>query len=319
MLLPVLLDFHLADGVVRSGPDGAWQVSERPELITDARRRPAGQGDGGLRASVRRQPGHPRLGRHERAGKRRRRRHPRHFGELQTFIYELTEAVHRAGNLATVGHRNAVDPLIYFRGRVASDLGQAHYYPGRHPPQSHPLRHPARQGLRPTARRLGRAAGPPRSHRRPARRRPARRPPPLSLLELARPPGSSATATPSNPTPPRSARPWPTWVADGVGCFGSAPVESDGDRALPRNARAGAGWDRRCWGRSRRNRGRWNWRGRNRRRGNRRRRRRRRGKHYRRRRWNRRRRRGGSRRGSLGRRRGRKNHRRSRRRDTPRG
>ena len=27
------------------------------------------------------------------------------------------------------GHRNAGDPAAFFRGRVATDLGQAHYYP----------------------------------------------------------------------------------------------------------------------------------------------------------------------------------------------
>ena len=41
----------------------------------------------------------------------------------------MVEAIHRAGELATVGHRSTEDASRFARGRVASDLGQAHFYP----------------------------------------------------------------------------------------------------------------------------------------------------------------------------------------------
>jgi hypothetical protein len=130
VLIPVLLDFHMADRVVRTGPDGAWPVSERPDVITDPRRRAklvkamedfVGDFAGNaaiLAWDVMNEP--------ENAAAVVT---PEHFADLQTFIYELVEAVHRAGDVATVGHRSAGDPALYFRGRVATDLGQAHYYP----------------------------------------------------------------------------------------------------------------------------------------------------------------------------------------------
>jgi hypothetical protein len=126
----VLFDFHMADGVVRTGPDGAWPVSERPDVITDPRRRAklvkameefvsAFAGNTAILAwDVMNEP--------ENAVAVVT---PQHFADLQTFIHELVEAVHRAGEVATVGHRNATDPALYFRGRAAVDLGQAHYYP----------------------------------------------------------------------------------------------------------------------------------------------------------------------------------------------
>jgi hypothetical protein len=130
VLIPVLLDFHLADGVVRTGPDGVWEVSERPDLVTDARKR--GKLVKAVEDFVRRFAGHERvlvwdvMNEPENAAGVVT---PAHFADVQSLIYELVEAVHRAGDLATVGHRNAVDPARFFRGRVASDLGQAHYYP----------------------------------------------------------------------------------------------------------------------------------------------------------------------------------------------
>ena len=130
MLIPVLLDFHLADGVVRSGPDGAWEVSERPDLVTDARKR--GKLVKAMEDFVRAHADHDQIlvwdvmNEPENAAGVVT---PAHFSDVQSLMYELVEAVHRAGDLATVGHRNAVDPAAFFRGRVASDLGQVHYYP----------------------------------------------------------------------------------------------------------------------------------------------------------------------------------------------
>jgi hypothetical protein len=54
---------------------------------------------------------------------------PEHFADLQALVRDLVDAVHRAGGLATVGHRNAYEPHRFWRGRVADDLGQVHYYP----------------------------------------------------------------------------------------------------------------------------------------------------------------------------------------------
>jgi hypothetical protein len=52
-----------------------------------------------------------------------------HFADLQLFLRELVDAVHRAGGFASIGHRNADDPQRFMRGRTAVDLPQAHYYP----------------------------------------------------------------------------------------------------------------------------------------------------------------------------------------------
>jgi hypothetical protein len=130
VLIPVLLDFHLADGVVRSGPNGAWQVNDRPDLVTDPRKR--AKLVAALEAFVRPFAGDPSIlawdvmNEPENAAAVAT---PAHYADLQTLMRELVDAVHRAGDLATIGHRNAVDPARFFRGRAATDLGQAHYYP----------------------------------------------------------------------------------------------------------------------------------------------------------------------------------------------
>jgi hypothetical protein len=130
LLVPVLVDFTMADGVSRAGPDGAWEVGERPELIADPAKRarlvalledfvrPFARHEAILAWDVMNEPENAAgiVG-------------PRHFAELQAFVRELVDAVHRAGGVATVGHRNALDAARFFRDRVASDLGQAHYYP----------------------------------------------------------------------------------------------------------------------------------------------------------------------------------------------
>lgn len=130
LLVPVLVDFTMADGVGRAGPDGAWEVGERPDLIADPAKRarlvalleefvkPFARDEAILAWDVMNEPENAAgiVG-------------PRHFADLQALVRDLVDAVHRAGGVATVGHRNALDAGRFFRDRVASDLGQAHYYP----------------------------------------------------------------------------------------------------------------------------------------------------------------------------------------------
>ncbi len=52
-----------------------------------------------------------------------------HFRAFQLFLKEGVDAIHRAGELATIGHRNIVEPARFARGRIATDFGQAHHYP----------------------------------------------------------------------------------------------------------------------------------------------------------------------------------------------
>jgi hypothetical protein len=130
VLIPVLLDFVMADGVSRTGPDGSWKVGERPELITDAGKR--AKLVRALEPFVKAHAGHPAIlawdvmNEPENAAAVAT---PASFADLQALVRELVDAVHRAGDLATVGHRNLPDPRDFFRGRVADDLGQVHYYP----------------------------------------------------------------------------------------------------------------------------------------------------------------------------------------------
>jgi hypothetical protein len=129
-LIPVLLDFHIADGVARSGPDGAWPVAEHVALITDpAQRRKLVAAIGDL---VRPFAAHPAVLAWDvmnEPGNAAAVVTPEHFRDLQALVAELVEAVHQAGGLATVGHRNVPDPRRFWRGRAAIDLGQVHYYP----------------------------------------------------------------------------------------------------------------------------------------------------------------------------------------------
>jgi hypothetical protein len=130
VLIPVLLDFGLADGVSQTGPDGAWQVPDRPDLIVDARKR--GKLVAALEDFVKSFARDPAvlawdvMNEPENAAAVVT---PAYFADIQSLVKELVDAVHRQGDLATVGHHDVPDPQKYFRGRVASDLGQAHYYP----------------------------------------------------------------------------------------------------------------------------------------------------------------------------------------------
>jgi hypothetical protein len=130
VLIPVLLDFGLADGVSRTGPDGAWLVPDRPDLITDPHKR--GKLVAAIEDFVRSFSGHPALLAWDVMNEPENAVAvvtPAAFADLQALVRELVDAVHRQGELATVGHHDVPDPQRFFRGRVASDLGQAHYYP----------------------------------------------------------------------------------------------------------------------------------------------------------------------------------------------
>jgi hypothetical protein len=130
VLLPVLLDFLLADGVARSGPDGRWMVGEHPELVAD----PGGRARlaAAMESFVRPFAGHPAILAWDvmnEPGNAAGVVTPRHFGDLQALVRDLVDAVHRAGDLATAGHRNTSDPERFWRDRAAVDLGEVHYYP----------------------------------------------------------------------------------------------------------------------------------------------------------------------------------------------
>jgi hypothetical protein len=130
VLVPVLLDFGMADGVAASGPDGAWKVPERPDLITDAGKR--AKLVAVLEGFVKDFVDHPGLLAWDVMNEPENAAAvvtAAHFADVQALLRELVDAVHRQGELATVGHHNVIDPQRFFHGRVASDLGQVHYYP----------------------------------------------------------------------------------------------------------------------------------------------------------------------------------------------
>jgi hypothetical protein len=130
VLIPVLLDFGLADGIARSGPDGAWPVAEHLELVTDPGRRASLVA--ALESFLRPFADHPAVLAWDvmnEPGNAAAAATPEHFADLQALMRDLVDAVHRAGGMATVGHRNVPEARRFWRGRVASDLGQVHYYP----------------------------------------------------------------------------------------------------------------------------------------------------------------------------------------------
>lgn len=130
VLIPVLLDFGLADGVAATGPDFSWHVGERPDLITDARKR--GKLVAALEAFIKPFADHPGLLAWDVMNEPENAVAvvtPGSFADLQALLAELVDAVHRTGAMATIGHHNVIDPTEFFRGRVATDLGQVHYYP----------------------------------------------------------------------------------------------------------------------------------------------------------------------------------------------
>ena len=130
VLIPVLLDFGLADGVSQTGPDGAWQVNDRPDLIIDPDKR--AKLVAALEDFVKSFAGHPAILAWDVMNEPENAVavvNPGYFADLQALVRDLVDAVHRQGDLATVGHHDAPDPQQFFRGRIASDLGQAHHYP----------------------------------------------------------------------------------------------------------------------------------------------------------------------------------------------
>ena len=130
VLIPVLLDFGMADGLSRLGPDGAWEVGERPELITDSAKR--ARLVELLVGFVRHFKDHPAILAWDvmnEPGNAAAVVNPRDFGHLQALLRETTLGIQAAGEMATVGYRNIPDTQRFFRGRVPTDLGQVHYYP----------------------------------------------------------------------------------------------------------------------------------------------------------------------------------------------
>jgi hypothetical protein len=130
VLLPSLLDFTMADGRANSGPDGKWVGGEHLDLVTDPARRAklaALLGD-----FVRAFAGHPAVLAWEVMNEPENAAAAvtlEHFADLQRLQVAVTDAIHAAGELATVGHRSTEEAARFARGRVASDLGQAHHYP----------------------------------------------------------------------------------------------------------------------------------------------------------------------------------------------
>jgi len=130
LLVPMWLDFLIADGVTHQGPNGAWRVGEHPELVVDPAKR--ARLLGAFEAYTRALAGHPSVLAWEVMNEPENALAvvtPEHFADLQAFLRDGVDAIHRAGELATVGHRNPLDAARFARGRIASDLGQAHFYP----------------------------------------------------------------------------------------------------------------------------------------------------------------------------------------------
>jgi hypothetical protein len=130
VLIPALLDFTMADGRARSGPSGRWAAGEHVDLITDpARRARLASLLGDL---VRGFAGHPAVLAWEVMNEPENAAAVvtlEHFADLQRLQVAVVDAIHAAGELVTVGHRGLEDAARFARGRIASDLGQAHHYP----------------------------------------------------------------------------------------------------------------------------------------------------------------------------------------------
>lgn len=131
LLIPVFFDFLMADGSAVTPPAGRpWATGERVDLITDPLKRSALMTV--MEGLVRAYAGHPNIlvwdvmNEPENAAAVVNQRH---FADLQRFLREGVDAIHRAGELATVGHRNLHEVPRFMRGRLATDFGQAHYYP----------------------------------------------------------------------------------------------------------------------------------------------------------------------------------------------
>jgi hypothetical protein len=130
VLVPALLDFTMADGRARSGPSGKWAAGEHLDLITDPAKR--ARLASLLSDFVRPFAGHPAVLAWEVMNEPENAAAAvtlEHFADLQRLQVAVVNAIHEAGELATVGHRNSEDAARFARGRVASDLGQAHFYP----------------------------------------------------------------------------------------------------------------------------------------------------------------------------------------------
>jgi hypothetical protein len=130
VLIPSLLDFTMADGRARGGPAGKWSTGERLDLVTDAGKR--ARLAALLRDFVRAFAGHPAVLAWEVMNEPENAAAAvtaEHFVDLQRLQAAIVDAIHHAGELATIGHRDTDDAARFARGRFATDLGQAHHYP----------------------------------------------------------------------------------------------------------------------------------------------------------------------------------------------
>ncbi len=129
VLLPVLLDFTLADGRGREGPDGRWKVGERVDLVLSARKRRALWNV--LAHFVRRFAGHRRILAWDLVNEPMNAAavvRPGRLGAWMRFLRQGAERLARTGAVLTVGHRDPLAAHRYGR-RLPVHLGQAHFYP----------------------------------------------------------------------------------------------------------------------------------------------------------------------------------------------
>ncbi len=129
VLLPVLLDFTLADGRHREGPEGRWRVGERPDLVLSTRKRrwlwramarfvaPFARHPAILAWDLVNEPMHA-------AAVVR----PGRLTSWLRFLREGAERLAATGAPLTIGYR---DPMVsrWLLGRLPIHLGQAHFYP----------------------------------------------------------------------------------------------------------------------------------------------------------------------------------------------
>ncbi len=129
VLLPVLLDFTLADGRSREGPDGRWKVGERVDLVLSARKRRALWNV--LASFVRRFAGHRHILAWDLVNEPMNAAavvRPGRLGAWVRFLRQGAERIGRTGAVLTVGHR---DPMTAgrFGPLLPVHLAQAHFYP----------------------------------------------------------------------------------------------------------------------------------------------------------------------------------------------
>lgn len=133
VLLPVLLDYLVADGVSKTGPNGTWAVGEHPDLLYDAHKRAkllalleqfireahsAVQGAPVLAVELMSEPSNA-------AALVTAKR----IAQLERFLEEGVNAVHRAGEPVTIGFRDMSTAAWFMRRQLPIDLAQVHWWP----------------------------------------------------------------------------------------------------------------------------------------------------------------------------------------------